>query len=195
MNQIETNENMPILTKSERRKKKKELIRLARRKARQKESFKKWALILGGIITIAGSLFFLNKGSQKRFQDTSEIQITPSAYNFGKIPASEGIAETNFEIKNAGASTLTISGMKTSCGCTTAFIEKDGQLGPVFGMHDNPVDWSVSLEPDQTATLTVFLDPNFHKNSSGPITRTISIFSDDPRKSTKDVIVNANIQR
>lgn len=195
MNEIETNEDMLNLTKSERRKRKKDLIRLARKKARKIESLKKWALALGGIIIIIGSLFFLNQANEKHFQDAPEIQITPNTYNFRKVPASEGVAKTNFEIKNTGASKLTISGMETSCGCTTASIEKDEQAGPVFGMHDNPTNWSVSIEPDQTATLTVFFDPNFHRNASGPVTRTISIFSDDPRKSKKDIIVNANIQR
>lgn len=108
------------------------------------------------------------------------ISLNFTYYDFGQIEASQGDVSTTFSVENKGKSNLVITGMETSCGCTTARLVIDNQKSPIFSMHDNPDNWQVFLKPNQQAILEVIFDPNFHKGAKGPITRTIKIFSDDP---------------
>jgi hypothetical protein len=197
----EQNDNIDwqSLSKNERRALKKKQKQLKKAKEEKKKQFIKWGSILGTIVLVVAT-FFLFKNKETKTSETSpKIEVTSATYNFGRISASQGVVETSFEVKNIGKSKLTISGMESSCGCTTAKLKtKDGDTdieSPTFGMHNNPTDWSTSLEPSATAELTVFYDPNFHKNAFGPVTRTVSIFSDDPRKSEKKVTINANVKK
>lgn len=121
------------------------------------------------------------------------ISLNPTYYDFGQIEASQGDVSTTFSVENDGKSDLIITGMETSCGCTTARLVIDNQRSPVFSMHNNPQNWQVSLKPNQQATLEVFFDPNFHKGAEGSITRTIKIFSNDPIESGLKVEIEGEI--
>ena len=113
-------------------------------------------------------------------KDRPKIVIEPSYYNFGDLSQSKGITSTVFTIKNEGKSSLIIDNMKSSCHCTTAAIIYNGIEGPKFGMHNNPRDWQVSIEPGEEAQLKVYYDPNAHGKFRGLVTRTVDIFSNDP---------------
>lgn len=182
------------LSKKERRQLKKEQKRLKRQQEEKSKLLVKWGSILGTLVFLVGGFFFFRGIEAKRHQEAPKIQITPFNYNFGEISAAEGRVETRFQVKNVGVSPLVISGMETSCGCTSARLEKNGEKSPVFGMHNNPSDWSTNLEPEEEAELVVILDPNFHENAFGPINRRVSIFSNDPGK-IKEVEILANVQR
>ena len=190
--------NQQGLSKRERRQLKKEQKRLRRIREIRRKRLVKWGSFLGVIILLVGGFFLFKYAKAKRYENASKIQVTPITHNFGKIPASEGAVEAVFEVKNVGALPLLISGMETSCGCTTAKLKSKDQESntvesPKFGMHNNPTDWSISIEPGITVELAVTFDPNFHKNSFGPVTRTISIFSNDPGKSEEKVTILANV--
>ncbi len=45
---------------------------------------------------------------------------------------------------------------------------------------ENPTDWEVAISPGDTATLRVFYDPTTHGDFTGAVTRTVSVFSNDP---------------
>lgn len=192
-NEQMTTFNQEGLSKKERRRLKKEQKQIKRDKEVKKKLLVKWGVVLGTVVLLAIGFFLFKNIKAKRYENAPKIQITPAAHNFGEISASQGIVEIGFEIKNVGISTLTITGMETSCGCTTAKLKVGDKESPTFGMHDNPADWSTSLKPDETAILLVIFDPNFHKNTFGPVTRTISIFSDDPGESKKETIIYANV--
>lgn len=187
--------NLQGLSKKDRRRLRKEQKQLTRAKEARTKQLIKWGSILGVALLLMGGFFLFNYLKTARYQNASQIQLTPSTYDFGQILASQGSVTTSFQVQNTGTSPLVISGMETSCGCTTARLKtKDQETSPVFGMHNNPTNWSTSLEPETTAELTVTFDPNFHQDSFGPITRTVSIFSNDPGKSKQQVTIFANVK-
>lgn len=187
--------NWQSLSKKERRRLKKEQKRLKRNQAARKSQLKKWSLLLGVVVLLAGGAFLYQYIQSKTYANAPKIQILPLKHDFGKVLASEGIVETSFEVKNVGVSPLTISGMETSCGCTIAKLKVGEEESPEFSMHDNPTNWSVSIELGTVAELVVVFDPNFHKNTFGPVTRTVSIFSNDPWNSKERVTIEANVSR
>ncbi len=191
MNQVEGQK----LSKKEKRQLKKEQKRLKKRKEIRRKRLTKWSFILGTIVLLTGGFFLFKYIKAKRYENASRIQLTPELYNFGKISASKGKVETRFRVENIGASSLIISGMETSCACTTAVLKDEDQESPVFGMHGNPTDWSTNIESGEESELTVIFDPNFHQNTFGPVTRTISIFSNDPWKSKIEITILADIEK
>lgn len=55
---------------------------------------------------------------------------------------------------------------------------------------DNPENWNVSISPGDSVNLKVYFDPNAHgeqKEDELSITRTISVFSNDPVDFEKQV--------
>ena len=46
--------------------------------------------------------------------------------------------------------------------------------------QENPTDWEVAIKPGDTAVLQVYYDPTVHPDLIGPVTRTVSVFSNDP---------------
>lgn len=183
------------LSKRERRQLKKEQKRRERVREKRKKRLIKWGIVLGIFVLLAGIFLLFGYLNEKRYENAPKIQVTPQTYNFGKVPASEGKVEITFEVKNVGVVPLTISGMETSCGCTTAKLQIGDKESPEFGMHNNPTDWSTSLESDETAELLVVFDPNFHKDTFGSVTRTVSIFSNDPGRREGKVSIYADVER
>lgn len=123
-------------------------------------------------------------------EDRPIIEITPKEVDLGEVSMNKGVAETIFRLKNAGSLDLEITGMETSCMCTTVKLNDS----PIFGMHDNPTDWSATLKAGEEAPLIVIFDPNAHgPGATGPITRTITVFSNDPVDSKTSIKIEANI--
>lgn len=83
-------------------------------------------------------------------------------YDFGKVKRSGGVVSTTFEIENHGREPLKIGEISTSCGCTSAKIEK------------------VELGFNEETELTVYFDPNFHEEPLGKITRSVFVKTNDP---------------
>lgn len=183
------------LTKKERRELKKEEKRQRQEQEAKRGRLAKWGIILGAIAILVGGLFLFKDFSAKKYEGAAKIHVTPTIYDFGKVLAAGGNVEKGFEVRNDGISPLSISGLETSCDCTTAKLKIGDEESPIFGMHNNSSDWSASLEPGKAAELIVIFDPNFHQDASGPITRTVTIFSNDPLKSKETVTVYADIQR
>ena len=118
-----------------------------------------------------------------------QIVFSKEKEDMGVISQSQGKVSTIFNFKNEGQGDLIISKLTTSCGCTSAAIVYQGKEGPSFTMsmpgnkNKNPTNWSVSITPGDTAQVKVYYDPNKHgpqKKAKQFITRTISIFSNDP---------------
>jgi hypothetical protein len=116
--------------------------------------------------------------------DAPRIEIGEVERDLGTISQSNGDVSTDFEFKNVGESDLVIDKLSSSCGCTSAAVVYEGEVGPTFTMpghgKENPTDWEVSIKPGDSATLRVFYDPNAHGDFTGAITRTVSLFSNDP---------------
>jgi len=113
-----------------------------------------------------------------------KLKIAELEQDLGKIGQAKGKTFTDFNFENQGQSNLIINKLNSSCGCTSATVIYKGTEGPEFSMDmpnkKNPTDWQVSISPGDTATLRVYYDPAVHPDLIGPVTRTVSIFSNDP---------------
>lgn len=117
-------------------------------------------------------------------EDAPQIQLSETQRDLGEIGQSQGEVSTDFSITNQGQTDLVIDKLSSSCGCTSAAIVYLDEEGPRFTMPghgtENPVGWSVAIKPGGTATLRVYYDPTVHPDLVGAVTRTVSIFSNDP---------------
>ena len=101
-----------------------------------------------------------------------------------------GVVDTTIPLVNIGEGTLRISSMETSCGCTSASIINNGVEGPAFGMKGHgptPTSWHTDINSGEQAVLKIYYNPAVHPDLRGPVTRTITIYSDDPESPTQDV--------
>ena len=111
------------------------------------------AAIVMAVLVAAGVYFVivqrgLGSGSGKFYADHT-------FYDLGSV--SQTVSQHTFTFQNRGEGALSLDGVWTSCGCTTAHIVIGAQQSPHFGMHDNP-PWSGKLAPGATATLVVLYD-------------------------------------
>jgi hypothetical protein len=122
--------------------------------------------------------------------DHPSIDVSPTEYDFGDIP--RGVSTATFQIWNSGEVDLKLTGVSTSCGCTSAVIKYNGITSPVFGMHNNPQDWNMIVLQGETAVLEVSYDSALHPDS-GFIERAIYIKSNDPFNPEVRVDLTANV--
>lgn len=83
------------------------------------------------------------------------LEIIPELQELGVIQKVNGIVSTLFMVKNISASEILITEITTSCGCTTAEIEEK------------------SIPAGEARKLSVYFDPNFHKEPDGKFSRTV----------------------
>jgi len=118
-------------------------------------------------------------------KNPAQISLNESKKDLGVVRQSEGVKTTEFTIKNDGKSELIIDKLISSCGCTSGTVVYKGEEGPRFYMpghgHDTPDEnWNVKIAPGEEAYVKVYYDPNVHKDLVGPVTRTITVHSNDP---------------
>ena len=89
------------------------------------------------------------------------IELSASEFDFGDIPNTGPVSHT-FQVRNVGRGALEITGVSTSCGCTTA------EIG------------SRRLVPGRVADLTVTFDPQAHGGATGEFMRQVYVRSSDP---------------
>ena len=120
--------------------------------------------------------------AQKRLSHSKEksppkIKVIPETYDFGKIPP-EKVNHT-FSVESIGGSTLEIFKVSTSCGCTTASIDRR------------------MIEPGESAKMVVNFDPTLHdsskKGETGQMKREIYIRSNDPEAPEKTIAITATV--
>lgn len=132
------------------------------------------ALLLAGTLPLAAQNDGNAPGKTKTDQapgKTGTIQVVDE-YDWGTTGPAKLKAE--LEIKNVGEGMLNISKVQPSCGCTVLEALEDS-----------------SLVPGQAIMLHVQLDAS---HRSGPLSKSVAIFSDDPNNTTKIVRLRANIQ-
>ena len=197
----ENEENKENLTKHQRRELKREMRKQERNEDISKIQKKKRSKMImkAGIVAVAlvaiGFFFMQSNTTTANVIDprgSSLMRITPTRYDFGDVSVAKGTASTTMDILNEGKGNLVIKYLETSCACTTATIIKDGIESPVFGMHNNPADWSQTIGPNEKAQLKIYYDPTVHRDLRGPVTRTIKIYSNDPVNPKKEVRIDVN---
>ena len=99
------------------------------------------------------------------------LDVPKTQYNFGQVIEGK-VVDHIFTFKNNGDAPLTISEVKTSCGCTAALLSKK------------------ELAPGEEGELKVELNT---ANRSGRMSRNITIISNDPKEPQKHLTIYAEI--
>lgn len=103
-----------------------------------------------------------------------QITVSPESYDFGDIPAAEPVSG-HLTLRNAGDKPLQIESLSTSCGCTTAEVDKQ------------------TIPPGDAAYLTVTFDPQAHPGLYGPLMRIVYVKSNDPQTPELEITVTVNV--
>ncbi|MBI5356623.1 DUF1573 domain-containing protein [Candidatus Collierbacteria bacterium] len=144
----------------------------------------KTVFIVIGIITFAilgTGAWLLSKpvGVAVEKSDQSKVEVGETNHDWGEIKINGGNAEKVFLIKNIGVGPLKLSGVSTSCMCTTAQVIIDGKGSPFFGMHQKS-SWIGEVPAGKEAELKIVFDPAFHGPSGvGAMTRQIEVETND----------------
>jgi hypothetical protein len=102
---------------------------------------------------------------------TPKIEISPMAKDVGTVAKGEKI-DVLFNVKNSGGSDLVISDARPSCGCTVASFDR-------------------TIKPGATGKIAASVDT---KNFAGPITKTISVVSNDPQNPQMTLMIKAFVK-
>jgi len=137
-------------------------------------------ILSGAILVIAGisiySYFNLSRPSLPR------IAVSPRSYDFGVIPYRA--VKKSFTIRNVGGSPLLITGISTSCGCTSAEI---GSTSAEIGREE--------LLPGEKTELMVTFDPNLmEERLEGEVYRVVYVRSNDPRQPEVEIEIRATLK-
>jgi mono/diheme cytochrome c family protein len=100
------------------------------------------------------------------------LVITPSTLALGTVMMDQDVPAT-FELVNHGGKVLTITKVEPSCGCTTTTLTDS------------------TLDPGQAATLAVTVDTRL---KLGDMTKTIDVFSNDPKSPQQTLTLTATVQ-
>ncbi len=108
------------------------------------------------------------KGSQKSAVafptptagDTEIFAFAETSYDFGTIKQSGGKVSHDFAFVYNGDEPLKITGVPTSCACTSAKVTP------------------TTLQPGDTGVLTVTFNPNLHEEPTGKFFKTVSLLTE-----------------
>src|SRR6185503_7008189 len=101
----------------------------------------------------------------------ARIAVDNADFNFGRVPNDRAV-EHVFKVSNTGTKPLVITRVQTSCGCTAAMME------------------SSVIDPGKSGKLRVSFNPHNQKQT---VTRTISVYSNDPVDSVLQLKVSATV--
>lgn len=130
------------------------------------------------VIIIVASLFLylpsvINPG------EPPEVQAAHTNYDFGLITDPTTITH-EFTIQNNGSGILEISKIETSCHCTNATLEINGEVSGPFGMDGSPGSWMVQMNPRESAILTIYYNTLYHPQpDTGEQVRYINVYTND----------------
>ncbi len=160
----------------------------------RKKTTKKWIIrsIIVLLLIVAIYFLFIKKPD---ISGKGILRVSPDSYDFGSVSLRGGTVSAKIPLINIGEGDLTIKALDSSCGCTTASVINNGQEGPIFqmAMHGkNPRNWKTVIKPGEQAFLKVYYNPNVHPELRGPVTRVVTILSDDPLDNQQQVKIKVN---
>lgn len=94
-------------------------------------------------------------------QSPGQIELSVTEFDFGTVLNTGPVSQV-FQVRNVGRGVLEITGVSTSCGCTSAEIGNR------------------RLRPGETTDLRVIYDPLAHDGATGQFMRLVYVRSDDP---------------
>lgn len=108
-------------------------------------------------------------------ENAPAFSVSEKSFDFGKIKQSGGEVRHSFVIRYNGKNPLKVTGVPTSCACTTAKIDK------------------TVLSPGDSATITVTFDPNLHAEPEGKFFKTISLLTESVIQDAPELKIWAEI--
>lgn len=100
--------------------------------------------------------------------------VGSTTIDWGEVTPAESPLSAQIEVRNTGNSTLEILSVKPACGCTTAPLEKD------------------KLEGGESTVINVKINV---ATFNGPVTKTITITSNDPNQAQTTIFLKAKVVR
>jgi hypothetical protein len=107
-------------------------------------------------------------------QVPGHIELSATQFDFGAV-ANTGPVSHTFQVHNIGQGPLEITGVATSCGCTSAAVAED------------------RLAPGTSTDLTVTYDPLVHDGATGEYMRLVYVRSDDPATPEASLTIHVNV--
>jgi hypothetical protein len=181
--------NQLVMTRTRRRELKKKQKQAAKKRAMRKKQIRRWSIIGLAILlplAIVYALFFYKPSASNR----GVLKAAKLEHNFGMVSVREGIKEVKIPLINIGEGVLKITGLDSSCGCTTASIVSNDGEGPRFymaGHGKNRKDWSTVIKAGEQAFLKVYYNPAVHPKTRGAVSRIVTVYSDDPANPEQQV--------
>jgi hypothetical protein len=112
-----------------------------------------------------------SKWNADQMANAPVIEFSETMFDFGDIKKGEKVTHI-FTIKNTGKSNLNLRKVSSSCGCTTTQPDKN------------------IIAANETASITVTFDSRGRNNRQN---QTITVLSNDPKKSNQSLRISANI--
>lgn len=103
------------------------------------------------------------------------VVANPRELDLGEVSKSQGKVTANFTISNSGSQTLIIHYAFASCGCTTADLK------------------NISVEPGNSIQFPVEYNPNYFSYELGPIQKSITLITNDPKNSLYRLALKATV--
>ncbi|MFQ5493312.1 MAG: DUF1573 domain-containing protein [Candidatus Dojkabacteria bacterium] len=158
-------------------------------------------LIISVIVILGlGILFFggdSSSNAELEMTTGAQFQADITKHDWGDIDINGGKVSQTFEFKNVGVETLNVTGIETSCMCTTASITINGESSPDYSMDHGSgrnKTWIGEVASGETASLEVEFDPLFHgPNGFGPITRTVTFVTNDASNPTVEFRLSGKV--
>jgi hypothetical protein len=107
-------------------------------------------------------------------QAPGQIELSAAQFDFGPVPNTGPVSHT-FQVHNTGRGPLEITGLATSCGCTSAKIG------------------STHLAPGASTDLTVTYDPLVHNGATGEFLRIVYVRSNDPNTPEASLTIHVTV--
>lgn len=146
-------------------------------------------LILGGGVW----LVMRSQPVQMASNQGAVLGVGEQTFDWGTIQLNGGEVKRSFEIENKGNAELQLANLKTSCMCTKARLIVESEAGPWFAMHSQS-QWVGKVPPGKKAQVEVVFDPAFHGPSGvGAISRTVTMQTNDPNRSSLEFRLSANV--
>ena len=133
------------------------------------------SMALTALTALATLTFAAGALAQEKAAEASaskpKITLVEPTKDFGTVPKGQ-MLDWSFVIKNTGAADLEIKSANPTCGCTVA-------------------DYDKLIKPGQSGKITAHVDTT---NFSGPISKAVTIQSNDPETPAAQVTISATVK-
>lgn len=133
--------------------------------------------------TVSGCIGTNTISNQPNIEDTNTVQEQPPAifsleeqeFDFGVLKQSGGVVSHEFSFQYNGEEPFVVTGVPTSCACTSAEI--------------SPKEY----KKGDKGIVTVHFDPNLHEEPVGKFFKTISLITEPTMDQTPELKIWAEI--